>query len=69
MYWTIHGKAERQEEAAEAFKGAEGHFRRVLARALDLRVAPDVKFFYDNSLDERDRMEKIFESIRAVKSE
>lgn len=64
VFWTIHGDEEKRQEAEKAFEGATGVFRRLVADELDIRFAPAVKFIYDNSLDEAERMDKIFDSIR-----
>lgn len=64
LHYTAHGGEERIAELKEAFEGAAGHFRKLIAKELDIRFAPEIKFFYDNSLDEAARMDQIFESIR-----
>ncbi len=64
VFWMVHGGEERIAEAQEALTGACGHFRKFIAHELDIRHAPEVKFFYDDSLDEAERMNEIFESIR-----
>lgn len=64
VFWMIHGDEEKQNDAKEAFEGATGHFRRLIADELEIRFAPQVQFIYDNSLDEAERMDRIFESIR-----
>ena len=64
VYWMVHGDAEKQAETKDAFTGAAGHFRKLLAYELDLRFTPEVRFYYDDTFDEQERMERIFDSIR-----
>ena len=64
VYWLIHGDEERRAEAQEAFDGAAGHFKRLISRELGIKFAPTVSFFYDDTLDQADEMERLFQRIR-----
>lgn len=46
----------RYEEAAEAFKAAAGRIRSLMARQLSWRVAPELRFHLDTSVDEAQRI-------------
>ena len=45
IYFTIYGDSEKSEAAAQGFESARGFIKRSLARRLELRYTPDVKFF------------------------
>lgn len=64
IYWLVHGDKERRVEVQEAFEGASRYIRRTIADALGTRIVPELRFYYDNSLDEAERMDRLFESIR-----
>ena len=51
VYWMATGGREREEQVTAAFKSAEGHFRRLLAKDLGTRFTPSMKFYYDDTLD------------------
>ena len=66
IYWMIHGNEKKREDAAEAFEEQKGQFRRVVASELGTRMAPEIRFFYDDSFDVADRMEALFAKIRST---
>ncbi len=51
IYWTVTGGENRAEEVEEAFESAKGLIRRELAPELGVKFVPDLKFFYDDTLD------------------
>ena len=54
VYYTA--EPERYEEVAEAFKAASGRIRSIMARELSWRVAPELRFMLDKSVDEAERI-------------
>jgi ribosome-binding factor A len=51
-------------EAAALLERAAGFLRHELAASMKLRVVPQLRFFYDDSMDKRDNIESIFRSLR-----
>ena len=49
---------ERYEEVAEAFEKAKGRIRHSMAQKLSWRVAPELRFKLDSSVDEAERISK-----------
>lgn len=64
IYWTASGPRERVAEIEEAFKGATSYFRRGVADELRLRFAPDLKFYYDNTMDVMQEVHQLLERIK-----
>lgn len=54
VYYTA--EPERYEEVGEAFKAASGRIRSIMARELSWRVAPELRFMLDKSVDEAERI-------------
>lgn len=65
VYWTISGDAERRREVQEAFEAAAGLFRRSVGHELGLRFVPELKFFYDDTLDTCEEVERLFARINS----
>ena len=63
VYWVVSGDEERHSEVEEAFDSATGHFKRVIGRALGIKFVPEVKYFYDDTLDATAEVEKLFARI------
>ncbi len=50
--------ADSYEEVAQAFASAQGHIRSLFAKRLPWRVAPELRFMLDSSVDEAERIER-----------
>ena len=66
IYFAVAGGPARVKDAAEAFGCAQGYIRRALARQLELRYMPTLKFYYDDSFDYGSHIDQVLESIRAT---
>jgi len=53
---------ERYAEVAEAFRAASGHIRSTMAGQLSWRIAPELRFMLDESVDEAERIARVLES-------
>lgn len=65
VYWIATGGLERVPEVEEAFGHSAGMFRRAVGDELSLRFVPELKFFYDDTFDTVEKVEKIFAKINA----
>ena len=52
------------EEVQEAFAGAGGRIRSILARKLSWRTSPELRFFVDKSVDEAERIARALRNER-----
>jgi ribosome-binding factor A len=64
-YFSISGGPDRIQQALEGFRSAKGFIKRELAGRLGLRYMPDLQFFYDESFDYGERIERILKNIKA----
>jgi ribosome-binding factor A len=64
IFWMLFGDEEKRSLAAEALDESTSMFRKYLASQLKLRTVPSIKFIYDSSLDEAQKMEELFQRIR-----
>ena len=65
VYWMVGGDEERRAEVGEAFESAAGIFRRAIAAELGIRFVPELKFYYDDTFDTSDSIDRLFARIRA----
>ena len=65
-YWTVSGGKERVPEVEAAFLKAEGLFKRALSKELGIRFVPVIRFYYDDTLDTVDEVEKLFERVHKL---
>ena len=63
IYYTISGDKKALNAAAKAFNGAHGYIKKKLARQLELRYMPQLRFFYDESFDYGSRIEKLLKTV------
>src|SRR5215831_7245812 len=65
VYYTTMGDEKAQRETAKALKRASPFLRRQLGQRIRLRRVPDVEFFYDESIAQGDRIERILQELKA----
>ncbi len=65
IYFTIYGDSKKSEAAAQGFESARGFIKRSLARRLGLRYMPDLKFFYDESIEYGAHIDELIASTKS----
>ncbi|QTA93390.1 30S ribosome-binding factor RbfA [Desulfonema magnum] len=63
FFSTSAGSEDRQKEVAAGFQSAMGYIRRTLARELELRYMPTLKFYYDTSFDYGAHIDNVLKKI------
>jgi ribosome-binding factor A len=63
IYFATTGGDVQVKRALEGFNKARPYIKKLLGRELDLRYMPEIRFYYDDSLDYGARMEALFRSI------
>ncbi len=51
VYYTVSGGKRVKDSAAKGFQEARGYIKRTLAGSLGLRYMPEIKFYYDESIE------------------
>jgi ribosome-binding factor A len=64
VFWRTLPGAATEEQARDGFKQAQGHLRRLVAGALNLRNVPELVFELDESLEQDDRMGALLAGLR-----
>jgi ribosome-binding factor A len=64
IYFSTLGDEEQRIESLKALERAKNFIRRELANLLDIRYVPELRFFYDDSLNYAEHIEKILQSIK-----
>jgi ribosome-binding factor A len=68
LYVSILGDSEKQEEAFKALENASGFIRKRLAERANLRLTPEIRFIFDDSLEHGFRMHKLIdEANRSIR--
>jgi ribosome-binding factor A len=63
VYYTSMGDEKSRRETARALDRALPFLRRQIAQRLRLRRAPELQFFYDESIAHQDRIEQILQDL------
>jgi len=64
VYFSISGDSAVRQAALDGFEKAKGFVKRELAQRMDLRYMPDLKFFYDESIDHGERIEALLKAAK-----
>lgn len=68
VYYTIIGDAKARQEAQRALRRATPFLRRQVGNRVRLKTVPELSFFYDESIERQDRIEKIMLDIQAERA-
>jgi len=63
IYFATTGDDKKVQRVLDGFDKARPYIKRLLGRELGLRYMPEIRFYYDDSLDYGARMEALFRSI------
>jgi ribosome-binding factor A len=64
VYYTTMGDEAARRETVRALKRASPFLRRQIAQRIRLRRAPELEFFYDDSIARHDRIEQILQELK-----
>ncbi len=68
VYFSVFAASDEQEKAMEALERAKGYIRTELSKRLRLRVAPELSFHIDHSIEEGDRISRLLAQSRQSES-
>lgn len=60
---SVYGEEQAQKDTIEGLKSAEGYIRRELARRVNLRNTPEIRFIVDQSIAYGVRMSKLIDEV------
>ena len=63
IYVSAFGEEERKEEVLEALEHAKGYLRSQIGARVRLRRTPDLRFFWDPSLEHGERISQLLDSL------
>ncbi|MCE2513456.1 MAG: 30S ribosome-binding factor RbfA [Acidobacteria bacterium] len=64
VFYRVLAEAHGRREAARALRRARGFLRRELAARLRLRRVPELTFLHDDSVEQQDRIARLFDELR-----
>lgn len=69
VYYTSLGDKDTQKSSQEALESAKNFLRNEMAPGLNLRYIPELRFYYDESLEYSEHINKLIEKIHAKDNE
>jgi ribosome-binding factor A len=66
VYWTVIGDSQRREDVADGLEAASGLLRSVVAKELKLRTAPALRFYYDETSDVQNQIDRLMHQVSAA---
>jgi ribosome-binding factor A len=64
IYFTTPDGEQNKGAAIKGFNSARGFIKRILAQEIDLKYMPDLKFFYDESLEYGAHIDALIKSTK-----
>jgi ribosome-binding factor A len=59
VHFSVMGDNEQRQASLKILRGASGYMRHTIARELDMKVAPELRWVYDDSLDRAFRIAEV----------
>jgi len=63
VFYSVLGSEQERSQAASGLQSARGFIKRELATRLRLKFMPEILFTLDTSLEQGDRMDRIFREL------
>ncbi|GGA96383.1 30S ribosome-binding factor RbfA [Macrococcus hajekii] len=63
VYVTVLGEERERKKSLEALEKSKGFMRSEIAQRMDLRIVPELKFQYDESIDYGNKIEKMIADL------
>jgi ribosome-binding factor A len=64
VYVSIHGDEATRERTLDGLRAAAGYLQREVARGIQLRYTPHLRFAYDASVAEGDKIERLLKEVK-----
>ena len=64
VYVSIHGDEKTREQTLEGLRAAAGYLQREVAHRIKLRHTPHLRFAYDASVAEGDKIDRLLREVR-----
>ncbi|ULG75173.1 30S ribosome-binding factor RbfA [Macrococcus brunensis] len=63
VYVTVLGEEKERQKSLEALEKSKGFMRSEIAHRMDLRIVPELKFQYDESIDYGNKIERMIADL------
>src|SRR5574337_878372 len=64
VYVSVHGDDATREQTMEGLRAAAGYLQREVGHRLHLRYTPHLRFAYDGSVAEGDKIERLLKEVK-----
>ena len=68
-YISVLGDEQSQQDTLAGLKSAEGYIRRALAKSINLRNTPEIRFVLDQSIEYGVNMSKLIDDVNRTRKE
>lgn len=69
VYYTTMGDEKARKESRKALERASPFLRRQIGRRLRLKRVPELDFFFDESIEQHDRIERILQDLNTERAD
>jgi len=64
IYVSVHGSEKEKEQSMKGLESAKGYIRSLFGKRFSLRFTPEIRFFFDKSIEEGIRITRLISEIR-----
>lgn len=64
IFYYIEGTEEEKKNLAKGLNSSVGYLKRAIAGRVDIRVIPDIKFFFDEGIGHAEKMDRLIKELK-----
>ncbi len=64
VYFNVNGGRVRAPDVVDGFQHSKGFLKREMSERVQMKFAPDIKFYYDESGEMQDQIDSLFRQIQ-----
>lgn len=64
VYYYLDGSADQRKRCLKGLNNVKGYLRRVISERLDLRLVPEINFFFDEGIEKAEKLDKLLNQIK-----
>lgn len=65
VFYYIEGSEQARKKTLEGLESAKGYMKRAVSTRLKLRVIPEIRFYFDEGIEEAEKIDKILDDLKA----
>jgi ribosome-binding factor A len=63
VHYYVEGSEDQKKKALKGLESACGYIKRAISQRIQLRIVPDIRFYFDEGVEEGEKLDKILDDL------